>query len=126
MNNPITILYVDDEPINLMLFKASFNRKYNIITAESGNEGLSQLKANPDTIVVISDMKMPGMNGIEFIRLAKLDFPNISFFILTGFEITDEIYEALKEQLIHKYFRKPFDIDELEKAIIEAIEKLGR
>ena len=121
MGNHFIVLYVDDEPINLMLFKANFKNKFNVITAESGKQGLNQLKNNPDTKVVISDMKMPGMTGIEFIRLAKLDYPNISFYILTGFDITDEISQALKDQLIHKYFRKPFNINEIENAILEAI-----
>jgi len=123
MNKSISILYVDDEAINLMLFRTYLEKRYNILTAESGFQGLTQLHANPDTIAVISDMKMPGMNGIEFIRLAQKDFPNISFFILTGFDITDEISEALKEGLIHKYFRKPFNIKEIEAAILTAIEK---
>jgi two-component system, response regulator, stage 0 sporulation protein F len=121
MIDAIMILYVDDEPMNLLLFRANFKNKFNILTAESGKEGLIQLKSNPNTNVVISDMKMPGMNGIEFIRLAKKDFPNISFFILTGFDITDEISEALNEKLIHRYFRKPFNLKEIETAIVETV-----
>ena len=66
-------------------------------------------------------MKMPGMNGIEFIRTAKHDFPDTSFFILTGYDITDEILEALNGKLISKYFRKPFNLEEIEAAIQEAI-----
>lgn len=123
MSNSIKVLYVDDEPINLMLFKANFKNKFSIITAESGQQGLQELKNNPETIVVISDMKMPGMSGLEFIRIAKLDYPNISFYILTGFDITDEISEALDERLIHKYFRKPFNIKEIELAIFDAVGK---
>ncbi len=121
MNKTKTVLYVDDEPINLMLFRANFKNKFNIITAESGTQGLLKLKDNPETIVVISDMKMPGMSGIEFIRLAKLDYPNISFYILTGFDITEEISQALDEKVIHKYFQKPFNINEIENAILEAV-----
>jgi two-component system, response regulator, stage 0 sporulation protein F len=120
MTNQIKVLYVDDEPINLMLFNANFKNKFNVITAESGQQGLLQLINHSDTAVVISDMKMPGMNGIEFIRLAKRDFPHISFYILTGFDITAEISEALNEKLINKYFQKPFDIKEIETTIIEA------
>jgi len=56
MSSNIKVLYVDDEPINLMLFKANFKKKFDIITAESGNEGLQLLKSNPDTKVVISDI----------------------------------------------------------------------
>lgn len=121
MGKNITVLYVDDEPINLMLFKANFKNKFNVITAESGQQGLDQLKSNSDTNVVITDMKMPGMTGIEFIRIAKLVYPNISFYILTGFDITDEISQAIEEQLINKYFRKPFNIKEIEQAIMDAI-----
>jgi two-component system, response regulator, stage 0 sporulation protein F len=121
MNDPIKILYVDDEPINLMLFKVNFKKKFTVLTADSGLAGLEQLKSNTDIRVVISDMKMPGMNGIEFIRIAKKEFPVISFFILTGFEITDEISAALNEKLIHKYFRKPFNIKDIETSIGEAI-----
>ena len=123
MSNPIKVLYVDDEPINLMLFKANFKNKFSVITAESGQQGLQVLRNNHDTVVVISDMKMPGMSGLDFIRLAKMDFPNISFYILTGFDITDEISEALDKRLIHKYFRKPFNIKEIEMAILESVGK---
>ena len=77
------------------------------------------MKTNPHTKVVISDMKMPGMNGLEFIKLAKKDFPNISFYILTGFDVTEEISQALNEKLILKYFRKPFNVREIEASIFE-------
>ncbi len=123
MNDKVTLLYVDDEPINLKLFELNFRKKFNVITAESGSHGYELLKQNPHTIVVISDMKMPGMNGIEFIKLAKKDFPNISYFILTGFDITEEIADALNERLIHKYFRKPFNLREIESSILEILEK---
>ncbi len=119
MDEKITILYVDDEPLNLKLFEINLKKKFNILTAESGAEGLEQLKTNPQIAVVISDMKMPGMNGVEFIRLAKKDFPHIRFFILTGFDITEEIADALNERLIHKYFRKPFNMKEIEDSILE-------
>jgi response regulator RpfG family c-di-GMP phosphodiesterase len=121
MNETLTLLYVDDEPINLRLFILNFKKRYTVITAESGFEGLDKLKAHPETSVVISDMKMPRMNGLDFIRKAKVAYPHISFFILTGFDISDEISNALHEGLIHKYFRKPFNMREIESAIQEAL-----
>jgi YesN/AraC family two-component response regulator len=66
-------------------------------------------------------MKMPGMNGVEFIRKAKQEYPYISYYILTGFDITEEIAEALREGLINKYFRKPFNIREIETTLREAL-----
>jgi two-component system, response regulator, stage 0 sporulation protein F len=121
MNKKITVLYVDDEPINLELFEIIFEEKFQVLTAESGLDGLIILRSNPEISVVISDMKMPGMNGIEFIRIARQEFPYILFFILTGFEITNEIADALNEKLIDRYFRKPFDMDEIEEAIDKAM-----
>lgn len=119
MNQDVTILYVDDEPINLTLFEINFRRKYKVITAGSGAEGLQKLDGNQDIIVVISDMKMPGMNGIEFITKAKAHYQHIAYFILTAFDINKEIKEALDQRLINRYFNKPFNIKEIDSAIQE-------
>jgi len=121
MDSKHTILYVDDEQLNLQLFAINFKDKYNVVTAISGQEGINTLKSNQKIKFVISDMKMPGMNGIQFIKLAKLEFPSILFYILTGFEITKEIADALNDKLILKYFRKPFNIRDIEAAIDEVI-----
>jgi response regulator RpfG family c-di-GMP phosphodiesterase len=119
----VTLLYVDDESINTQLFALNFEKIFNVLTARSGISGLLVLKDNPEISVVISDMKMPGMDGLEFISLAKKDFPNVIFFILTGYEINDEIENALRNHLINRYFRKPFDIEEIESSISEALDK---
>jgi two-component system, response regulator, stage 0 sporulation protein F len=47
MDEKITLLYVDDESLNRMLFEINFKKKFNVLTAESGDEGLKQLKVNP-------------------------------------------------------------------------------
>ena len=122
MNEKQTILYVDDEAINLVVFEANFIGKFNVITADSGFEGIKILENKPDIPIVISDMKMPGMNGIEFIKTAKKQFPNIVYFILTGFDITDEISSALDDKLINDYFKKPFNGQEIEASINAAFE----
>jgi two-component system, response regulator, stage 0 sporulation protein F len=113
MKNHISVLYVDDEPINLMLFKTMIKSKLEVKTAESAIEGLKILEECPETKVVISDMKMPYMNGIEFITKAKKTYPSIIFFILTGYEITTEIENGLQKGLIKKYFQKPFKMQDI-------------
>jgi response regulator RpfG family c-di-GMP phosphodiesterase len=123
MDNKITLLYVDDEVLNLTLFKHNFKKEYDVLTAESGEEGLSILKENNSISAVISDMKMPGMNGVEFIRTAKNMFPEISYFILTGFDINEEIADALNEKVIEKYFRKPFNKREIKTSLDEVLIK---
>jgi len=111
------ILYVDDEPINLMLFEANLEKKYQIMTAENGTKGLEIISENSDIRVVVSDMKMPVMNGIEFVRRAREMSAGISYYILTGFEITAEIQQALDTGLIRRYFKKPFNINEISSEI---------
>ncbi|MCP4457275.1 MAG: response regulator [Cytophagales bacterium] len=121
-----TVLYVDDEDVNLFLFSRTFESTYNVLTARSGAEGLGILEANKEEIiVVISDMKMPEMNGIEFITKAKNQFKNVSYFILTGFAHNNEIEVALKTGLIQRFFIKPFDVSEIQMAITESLENLS-
>lgn len=122
MTDEIKIMYVDDEKMNLLLFDKIFSKKYRMVTAESGEQALELLVNNSDTAIVISDMNMPTMNGLEFIQKAKLKFSNIKFFILTGYDITDEIHEALSSNLILNYFRKPFNYNEINNAIQTALE----
>jgi response regulator RpfG family c-di-GMP phosphodiesterase len=118
--NKITILYVDDEQINLELFKMTFRNSYTVLTADSGPEGLEIMHRYDKIQVVISDMKMPEMNGIQFIRKAKDIYDNVSFLILTGFDINDEIKESLSNGLIKGYFQKPLNKNEITQAINKA------
>lgn len=105
------ILYVDDEEMNLLLFEANLESEYQILTAENGFKGLEIISNHQDLKIVISDLKMPEMNGIEFIKKAKKQAPDIRFYILTGFEKTREMQEAIDQGLIRKYFHKPFDMN---------------
>lgn len=116
-----TILYVDDEAINLTVFAISFRKKYNVITAESATQALEILGKDSSIQVVISDLKMPQMNGLEFIRIAKPSFSNVKFFILTGFEQTDEITDAINDKLVVAYFKKPFSLQKIEEAVNTAL-----
>lgn len=123
----ITILYLDDEDVNLFIFKANFQSKFNVITANSPEQALVELENNKDQIIVaISDMRMPIMSGIDFIRKARETHDNIFYYILTGFDYNEEIESALKEELIQKFFSKPFDAKEIEDEVIKAAKSLKR
>lgn len=123
MKNEPKILYVDDEEINLQLFEINFEIKYNVLTAISGFDAFDLLKVNENIRIVICDMKMPKMNGVEFIKIAKLKYPQIVFCILTGYEITDDIKDLLNTGLILKYFKKPMDIFDIDSTIETIIKK---
>jgi len=117
----VKILYVDDEAINLMLFQANLEKKYDVLIAENPFTGLQLIAENKDIKIVVSDMKMPVMNGIEFILKARLLTSEIAYYILTGFEITEDIQEALNQGIIRRYFRKPFNIMEISREIENTI-----
>ena len=117
------VLYVDDEYINLDLLRLTFLNEFEIMTAESGEEGLQILKTSPDIKVVISDLKMPGMNGLEFIREIKKQYPEKICMLLTGFMESEVMIEGFNEEILFRYLMKPFKKDELKKAILEALER---
>lgn len=124
MNDKSKILYVDDEPINILLFELNFKQKYKVLTAPDGFKALEVLDNNTDILLIITDMKMPGMSGLEFVEKAKEKYPEKKFYILTGFDITDEIKEALNIGLVVEYFSKPFQIDKMERIIEDATNEL--
>ncbi len=110
------VLYVDDEPINLKLFEINFRKKFDVITANSGPEGLRILENN-SVDVVISDMKMPEMNGVTFCETAQKKYNHIRYYLLTGFDSTPEIEEAISRSIVKKCLRKPFNKYEIEEVI---------
>jgi two-component system response regulator (stage 0 sporulation protein F) len=122
MSNKPKILYVDDEEINRHLFKINLSKDYSVLTASNGAEGLDILKSNQEIKLVVSDMKMSVMNGMDFIKEAKKLYPNLPFFLLTGFDITPQINEAINSQLIHAHLKKPFNIDEIKSAFHKVLD----
>jgi len=110
------LLFVDDEEINLLLFKMSFSGHYNIITTDSPLKALEMIKEN-NIRVVITDYKMPVMNGMDLILEIKKTKPEIIFIILSGY------FEAevnLEKEMIYKYVMKPWDKIEFIKIVDSA------
>ena len=118
MSNKINVLYIDDETTNIELFEILFSPFFNIITCLDGYKGLEILDNNPSINVVISDMRMPGMNGLEFIKKAREKYPEKKYFILSGYDMTEEIRKSLENNVIRKYFMKPLDIDEFRDSLL--------
>jgi len=117
------ILYVDDEAINLELLQLTFMDKFDVITAESAKEGLSLLALNPDIHVIISDLRMPVMNGLDFIKQIKQQYQDKVCMLLTGFLETDVMLEGFNKELIFRYIMKPWKRAELEQSIYEALNR---
>ncbi len=108
-----SILYVDDEAPNLRGFKSTFRKFYNIFTAMNGNEALEILKNNEINIVV-SDHRMPEMNGTELLLQVHNFNPEIRRMILSGFIKIDELKDAVNHYGIHHFVTKPWNFDDLQ------------
>jgi response regulator RpfG family c-di-GMP phosphodiesterase len=119
-NADLTVLYLDDEEINLFIFEANFKHKFEVITAANPEEALKVLEEDRQKIsAVISDMRMPGMNGVEFIRSARKQNDKIPYYILSGFNYNEEINQAINEKIVKRFFEKPFNVTEIERELIE-------
>jgi len=122
MNLP-RILYVDDEAINLELLQLTFMDDFDVIIAESAEEGLRLLAKNQDIHIIISDLKMPVMNGLDFIKEIKKQYQDKICMLLTGFLESDVILEGFNKELIFRYIMKPWKRVELEQAIRDALNR---
>jgi len=118
-----TILIVDDEPNVISALKRSLiDEDYNILSVESGEEGL-RLLANHPAQLVISDEKMPGMSGSEFLSHVKNRYPHTIRIILTGQASIEAAMQSINEGEIYRFFTKPWDDLELLLALRAAFEK---
>ncbi len=117
------ILIVDDESDVLSAIKrALLDEDYEIHTANSGLEGLSLLK-NQKVKLVISDEKMPGMSGSEFLCEIKSLYPQTIRIMLTGHASIEAAMKAVNRGEIYRFFSKPWDDIELQLAIRSALDK---
>lgn len=119
------ILLVDDEERSLATIKKILTRRgYNVVTANSGQDSLNMLH-DFDIHVVILDVKMPGMDGMETLRAIKREFPIVEVIMLTGHGTIESAAEGLKAGATD-YLVKPVDIDELIKKAEQAFDKRSR
>jgi response regulator RpfG family c-di-GMP phosphodiesterase len=118
-----TILIVDDDENLLVSFERNFRRNYTVLTAGSGKEGLQKLQENKKIALVISDMNMPEMDGIEFLSQVKKLNSSITRIMLTGKADLSVAIQAVNEGNIFRFLTKPTTPDTLEKIIDDGLEQ---
>jgi diguanylate cyclase (GGDEF)-like protein/PAS domain S-box-containing protein len=117
-----TLLLVDDEANVLASLKRLFRRDgHTIVTAASGAEGLAMLAVHK-VDVIISDQRMPGMTGVEFLREAKQKYPDTIRIVLSGYTELQSVTDAINEGAIYRFLTKPWDDDQLRDQINKAFE----
>jgi two-component system response regulator PilR (NtrC family) len=116
------ILVVDDEPSMRELLQIVLRREgYSVRLAENGRAALASLEREPAD-VLISDIKMPDMNGVDVLREAKRIDPDLVGIMVTAFASTETAVEALRLGA-YDYLTKPFDVDELKAKVRNALER---
>ena len=112
------ILFVDDERAVLEAMQRSFRRRFDVVIAGGGVDGLAMLQADPTIAVVVSDMRMPGMDGAEFLATVRKRYPNVPCIMLTG--STPAEYGTCVP--VFQFLAKPISREELQQAIECALE----
>ena len=119
------ILIIDDDPLVRASCVRIFNQRgYYVQAADSATEGLKRAMCDYFDCAII-DLKMPDMDGMEIVRIARKKRKNLIVLIITGYGTTEEAAEA-KRLGVSDYFNKPFNPDELTGAVERALQGNGR
>lgn len=122
-NSAIKILVVDDEEDMRLALETTLQREdYQTDSAENGQQALEKLEHETFNLIV-TDVKMPGMSGLELLRAVKSRWPNIQVVMMTAFEIIDNAVDAMKEGA-YDFLIKPFKADVLVTAVNRALREL--
>lgn len=115
------IIYVDDEPNNLLTIKAGLRKWYKIHTVDLPSMVIDSIKPG-ETKLVISDQRMPEMTGLELVEIIQKKFPDIINIILTAYDDNQTMLNAINQGGIYRYLLKPVEISDLKQTIDSAIE----
>lgn len=116
------VLFVDDEENILRSLRRLFmDEEFAIFIASSGEQGLEILKNTQDIALIVSDQRMPGMTGAEFLEKAKITRPETLRILLTGYSDINAVVDAINRGGAYRYLTKPWDDEVLKQNIREAV-----
>ncbi|MEM6423547.1 MAG: SpoIIE family protein phosphatase [Cyanobacteria bacterium P01_H01_bin.119] len=118
----LKLMVVDDEPDNLDLLYRTFRRDFNVFKAENGFKALAALEEKGEMAIIISDQRMPRMNGTEFLSRTVERFPDTIRIVLTGYTDVEDLVEAINSGKVFKYITKPWNPDQLKSVVMQAAE----
>ncbi len=117
------VLFVDDEPAVLDGYKRMLYRSFAVQTAVGGAAGLATMRDQGPFAVVVSDMRMPGMSGAEFLQKARGVAPGTVRILLTGYSDTQDAAAAVNDGNIFRYLNKPCGKEDLSEALTLGLER---
>jgi transcriptional regulator with GAF, ATPase, and Fis domain/CheY-like chemotaxis protein len=115
----IKILYVDDEPDNLLIFRLGLRHLFEIVVTSNPFEGVELIR-DIEISVLVTDQRMPGINGLELARLIMKIRPEVPIIILTAYDDSDVMRDAINLGGIFRYVLKPWNLEELKQTLINA------
>src|SRR4028118_1253663 len=118
----LKLMVVDDEPDNLDLLYRTFRRDFQVYKADSALSALEVLDQQGEMAVIISDQRMPEMNGTEFLGKTVERFPDTIRILLTGYTDVEDLVEAINSGQVFKYITKPWQPEELKAVVQQASE----
>jgi CheY-like chemotaxis protein len=117
------VLFVDAEPNILDSIRRQLRKSFDVLTANSGIEALALLKDTGPVAVVISDMRMPGMNGAELLTRIRDQYPDTIRMILSGQADLESTIAAINDGHIFRFLTKPCDEEALRRAVTAGLEQ---
>ena len=117
------VLFVDDEPMVLDGFQSNLRKRYQVSTALGPEAGLRTAQAEGPFAVVVSDLKMPGMDGITFLSKVREMCPDTTRIMLTGFAEIDAAIEAVNQGQVFRFLTKPCPVGNLVKALESGVDQ---
>lgn len=120
-SQPKKILLVDDEERLLAGLRRRLSTSFEILTATSGPEALALIGRDPEIAVIVADMQMPEMNGIELLKAVQEKAPAIRRLMLTGNSDMETAVSAINEGKVMRFLRKPCDAEDLKAALSQAL-----
>jgi signal transduction histidine kinase len=116
------VLFVDDEPHNLVTFRYAMDDQFNVLTAGGAEEALKILESNENVVVLVADQRMPKTSGVELCARAKVSRPDVVRMIATAYADIHEAIDAINHGHVVRYIVKPWRNEELAVVLETAID----
>jgi signal transduction histidine kinase len=117
-----TVLFVDDEEANRVVFRATFSEDFKLVVASSASEALDVLRRMP-VAVLITDQRMPDTSGVELVEIVRREYPDVVRIIITAYTDLRTAIDAINRGQVSRFISKPWNSDEVRIYLRQAIER---